>query len=145
MRVGLPGVCRAESHSEVSNPPHDLHKITAPAAMLTYEKADGATVHPALVWKSGQASVRQLWTTHLGTGETGLVQYVVATEAEAEDEFPVYTMDGQPAKNHEHSFRGPLFLRERGPLRPAPGRSVYILFAFIIILIIGGAGRSSHT
>lgn len=84
MKVGRLGVCLADSPSEITALLHDMQATDQPAAMLTYEKVEGAQLAPVRVWKKGKPVLKRLWMTHLGTGENGQVRYI-GHVAEEED------------------------------------------------------------
>ena len=76
MKVGVEGLCLAETHEEVTAMLHDMQQTTVPAAMLTYDKLEGARLAPVRLWKKGVARVHRLWLTQLGSGEGGPVEYI---------------------------------------------------------------------
>ena len=85
MKVGLAGICIADSPSEITALMHDLQATEQPAAMVTFEKVEGAAFAPVRIWKRGKSTLRGMWMTQLGSGENGQVQYIGALQPE-EDE-----------------------------------------------------------
>ena len=81
LKVGQSGLVWAQTAQEVTATLHDLQATDQPAAMLSNEKADPASVlAPVRMWKGGKATVRRLWLTQLGSGENGQVEYIGTSE-----------------------------------------------------------------
>ena len=75
MQVGKSGICVCATPQEISAILHDLQHTEASAAMLTFERIEGAILAPIRWGANGSLSVRNVWLTQLGTGAGGEVQY----------------------------------------------------------------------
>ena len=76
LKVGQDGLVLAKDAREITAVLHDLQATDAKAAMLSYDKTPDSIVASVGIWKDGKAALKRLWLTHLGTGESGQVQYI---------------------------------------------------------------------
>ena len=88
LKVGQDGLVLAKDAREITAVLHDLQATDAKAAMLSYDKPPDSILAPVRMWKDGKASLKRLWLTHLGSGETGQVQYIGTMKEEDDGEEP---------------------------------------------------------